>query len=102
MVIKNKLQLQADRIVTGLTLLTSRDALYFETGWEPLSDRRNLHRLHTMYKIHNNLGPDYLCDIIPDLCFNASTYTTKNPCVDYKLINHHLYQLQLTNGIHYR
>jgi hypothetical protein len=35
-----KLQLSAARIVTGLTLLASKDALYFETGWEPLTYRR--------------------------------------------------------------
>jgi hypothetical protein len=28
--------------VTGLTLLASRDALYFETGWEPLTNRNSL------------------------------------------------------------
>jgi hypothetical protein len=32
-----KLQISAARIVTGLTLSAPRDALYFETGWEPLT-----------------------------------------------------------------
>ena len=29
-----KLQLEAARIVTGLTVYSSRDSLYQETGWE--------------------------------------------------------------------
>ena len=41
---KEKLQLASARIVTGLTLLASRDSLYVETGWEPLADRRRTKR----------------------------------------------------------
>lgn len=29
-----KLHLAAARLVTGLTMLASRDSLYYETGWE--------------------------------------------------------------------
>lgn len=36
-----KLQLAVSRIVTGLTMLASRDYLYYETRWETLADRRN-------------------------------------------------------------
>jgi hypothetical protein len=50
-----KFQLSAARIVTGLILLASRDALYFETGWEPLTYRRKLTRLKTMYKMDETL-----------------------------------------------
>jgi hypothetical protein len=32
-----KVQLESARIVTGLTQFASRDSLYYETGWEPLS-----------------------------------------------------------------
>jgi hypothetical protein len=35
-----KLQLEAARIVTGLTAYLSRDSLFQETGWEKLSSRR--------------------------------------------------------------
>lgn len=31
-----------------------------------------------MYEIHNNLVPDYLSDIVPDMRCNASTYCTRN------------------------
>jgi hypothetical protein len=32
-----KVQLESARIVTGLTKFASRDSLYYETGWEPLT-----------------------------------------------------------------
>jgi hypothetical protein len=34
-----KLQLEAARIVTGLTVYSSRESLYQETGWETLSSK---------------------------------------------------------------
>jgi hypothetical protein len=70
-----KFQLSAARIVTGLTLLASRNALYFETGWEPLTYRRKLTRLKTMYKMDKHLTPNYLKDIFPS---NTSSYNTRN------------------------
>ena len=33
-----KVQLEAARIVTGLTKFASRESLYFETGWETLTE----------------------------------------------------------------
>jgi uncharacterized protein YigA (DUF484 family) len=33
-----KIQLEAARIVTGLTKFASKDSLYFETGWETLAN----------------------------------------------------------------
>jgi hypothetical protein len=38
-------QLESARIVTGLIKFTSRDFLYYETGWEPLSCRRKSRKL---------------------------------------------------------
>ena len=40
-----KVQLESARIVSGLTKFASRDFLYYETGWEPLSCRRKSHKL---------------------------------------------------------
>ena len=34
-----KIQLEAARIVIGLTKFASKDSLYFETGWETLANR---------------------------------------------------------------
>ena len=70
-----KLQLNAARIVTGLTLLASRESLYLETGWEPLNQRRKLTRLKTMYKVDKQLTPNYLRDIFPS---KFSSYNTRN------------------------
>lgn len=44
----------------------------------PLSDRRNLAKLSTMYEIHNNLVPDYLKNIFPSTRSLESNYKTRN------------------------
>lgn len=78
-----KVQLYAARIITGLPILSSRESLYLETGWTPLSERRKLAKLSTMYKIHNNLVPDYLKNIFPSTRSLESNYNTRNR-EDYK------------------
>ena len=50
-----KVQLYAARIVTSLSIITSRTSLYLETGWKPLVNRRNRSKLSTM----NKLVPSY-------------------------------------------
>ncbi len=53
-------QLEAMRIVTGGTKLTSLDKLYEETGWVKLSDRRKKHKLVMLYKMIHGGAPEYL------------------------------------------
>ena len=48
---REKLQLTAARIVSGLPIIASKESLYFETGRDPLSTRRKISKLKTMYKI---------------------------------------------------
>ena len=60
-----KIQLEAARIVTGLTKFASKDSLYFETGWETLVNRRKNRKLTIFYKIHNKLCPPYLINCLP-------------------------------------
>jgi hypothetical protein len=48
-----KLQLEAARIVTGLTKFASKDSLYFKTRWETLANGRKNRELSIFYKIHN-------------------------------------------------
>ena len=60
-----KIYLYAARIVTGLSIITSRTSLYLETGWEPLVNRRDRSKLSTMFKIYHNLLPSYLKEITP-------------------------------------
>ena len=62
-----KLQLAGARNVTGLTLLASRDYLYFETWWEPYADRRRTKIRSIMYKIHYDMAPEYLQNIKPNI-----------------------------------
>ena len=59
------MQLESARIVTGLPKFASRDSLYYETGWEPLSCRRKSRKLTTFYKMHNKVCPQYLCNCLP-------------------------------------
>jgi hypothetical protein len=47
-------QIEAARIVTGGTKLTSIQKLYEETGWEKLLERREKHKFILLYKIVNN------------------------------------------------
>ena len=72
-----KVQLHAARIVTGLSILASKESLYFETGWEPLNERRRKAKLITMYKMHHNTVPQYLCDTIVNFRKNVQ-YSTRN------------------------
>ena len=60
-----KLQLEAGRIVTGLTAYARLSSIYDETGWEKLSDRREQRKLSLFYKIVNGNVPDYLSDLLP-------------------------------------
>ena len=59
-----KVQLYAARIVTGLPILALKKSLYYETGCEPLCERRRKSKLTTMYKIHTNTVTQYLYDTI--------------------------------------
>jgi hypothetical protein len=52
-----KLQLEAARIVTGLTVYSSRDSLYQETGWGKLSSRRERRKLCLMYNMYHGHAP---------------------------------------------
>jgi len=55
-----KLQLEAARIVTGLPTYCSRQYLYYETGWETLSERRKNRKPSLLYNIYHNQAPTYL------------------------------------------
>lgn len=73
-----KVQLCAARIVTGLPIFVSREALYLETGWEILQTRRYIPKMKTMFKFNMGSLPDYLFDIIPNKRENISQYNTRN------------------------
>ena len=60
-----RIQLEAARIVTGLTRSTHLERLYNEVGWFPLSQHRKERKLITSYKIIHGLAPSYLTDLLP-------------------------------------
>lgn len=72
------LQLEAARIVTGLHKYTSREHLYYETGWEKLEERRRKRKLCLFYKIYNNTALSYLCDLLPKTVASKSSYSLRN------------------------
>ena len=61
----DKIQLDAARIVTGLTRSTKITLLLKEIGWVSLDDRRNIQKLVLVYKHNKGALPQYLKDIFP-------------------------------------
>ena len=58
--------------ITGAWRGTSREKIYCDLGWESSYFRRWSRRLFMLYKIINNLMPDYISEPIPNL--NQSNY----------------------------
>ena len=73
-----KIQLEAARIVTGLPKFTPKEALYFETGWESLVNRRQYRKMTTFYKMHHKMCPEYLSDCLPPLNSDVNAYNLRN------------------------
>ena len=73
-----KIQHEAARIVTGATRLVSLHSLYAEIKWDSLQKRRNDHKLSLLFKMKNNLMPDYLSSLLPQNVGNASRYSLGN------------------------
>ena len=73
-----KIQLNAARIVTGATISCHRADLYRETGWDSLSKRRLMKRLTMMYKMVNNMAPEYLCSLILNPPSDNTNVTLRN------------------------
>jgi hypothetical protein len=71
-------QRNAARIVIGATARCSTQGLYDEIAWEPLSKRREFHRLVLMYNIVNGNAPIYLSNLIPNLVQNRTGYNLRN------------------------
>jgi len=58
-----KMQIEAAKIVSGVTRSTSLNTLYTEIGWLTLDDRRTYQNNVLTFKIKNNMVPDYLSDL---------------------------------------
>ena len=68
---------------TGAWRGTSREKIYSELGWESLYSRRWSRRLFMLYKIINNLMPDYISEPIPNP--NQSNYNLRKQPVIGKI-----------------
>ena len=69
-----KVQNEADRLVTGFTRSVSLENLYKECEWACLSQRRQQHRLSFMYNVKTDMSPSYMQDLIPSLGSEASDF----------------------------
>ena len=69
--------------ITGAWRGTSREKIYSELGWESMYSRRWSRRLFMLYKIVNNLMPDYISEPIPNL--NQSNYNLRKQPVIGKI-----------------
>ena len=73
-----KVQLEAARIVTGLTSYASNQSLYLDTGWEKLSIRRERRKLCIFYNIVNGSAPSYLHDLLSRTVGQINNYNLRN------------------------
>lgn len=79
-------QVEAARIILGVTKLCNINKMYGDLGWESLSNRREKHRLILFYKMKNNLTPAFLSDLVPEQVQDSSHYNLRN-ADDYLAIN---------------
>ena len=72
-------QVAAGRIITGLRKNSSRNVLYSELGWEPLSIRRERQKLKNLmfYKIVHGIDPHYLQELLLPFCRRTQSYNLK-------------------------
>ena len=74
----DKVQKEAAKIVTGATALCTTEELNHEAGWQPLAERRCLHRANMMYKVNHGLAPTYLQDLLPNQVQARTRYQLRN------------------------
>jgi hypothetical protein len=74
----DKVQKEAAKLVTGATARCTTEELNTEAGWQPLAERRSLHRATMMYKINHGLAPTYLQDLIPNQVQARTRYQLRN------------------------
>ena len=74
----DKIQNEARRIAIGGTKLISLNALYKETNWKTLSQRRDNHKATLFYKMMNQLTPNYLSSLVFRPVGATSRYNLRN------------------------
>eukprot|EP00745_Piridium_sociabile_P003127 TRINITY_DN11889_c0_g1_i7.p1 TRINITY_DN11889_c0_g1~~TRINITY_DN11889_c0_g1_i7.p1 ORF type:complete len:377 (-),score=26.29 TRINITY_DN11889_c0_g1_i7:46-1176(-) len=73
------LHLQGLRSITGLVKGTSHAKLYSESGFCPLKERRERHKITMFFKIIHGLTPQYLSHILPPLISAVNPYHRRRP-----------------------
>ena len=71
-------QVEAARIILGVTKLCNISKMYDDLGWESLLTRREKHRLILFYKMKNNLTPAFLSELVPAQVHTSSSYSLRN------------------------
>ena len=74
---KKRVQLDAARVRIGALPQSNCQKPLSEIGWEALQARRKWHKLIHMYKIVNQLVPDYLHSHCPDLVSRTSAHNAR-------------------------
>ena len=75
----DKVQNEAERIVTGCTKLVAIAVLIQKSGRETLCERRRKHELINFYKMVNGLSPNYLNILVLPTIGNLATYNLRRP-----------------------
>ena len=74
----DKRQLDAARIVTGLSIFTKSEYLYAETGWEILSERIYRRKLQLFINLKCGMAPAYLRHLVPPTIQSTTIYSLRN------------------------
>ena len=86
-----RLQMEAARIVTGLPKYTPSRYLYYETGWELLSERRRKRKLCLFYKINQDIASTFLKELLPPSVGHKNRYNLRNSdnyCLPFTRLRH--------------
>lgn len=67
--------------MTGATKLVNINSFLLEEGRESVSSRRIKHRFRLLFKMQNDLSPDYLFFSLPSFMGNTSSYPLRNAAV---------------------
>jgi hypothetical protein len=74
----DSIQREAALVCTGAYKHTKTLELLNELGWDPLTTRRSNQKLCMMYKIQNDLAPNYLVQSCPPLVGAVHNYNLRN------------------------
>ena len=73
-----KMQIEAGRIITGVTKSCSKSKIQEETVWDSLETRRYKHRMVTFFKMVKRYAPSYLQFIVPPTVHQVSQRNLRN------------------------